>query len=101
MLDRKVWTLEEGIRQITQVPAALRRASPTGACSRPGASADLMVFDPETIGPWKKEFVHDLPGGVGRFKAWGKGVQATIVNGVPIVLHGELTGHLPGRSSPG
>ena len=23
VLDRKVWTLEEGIRQITQVPAAL------------------------------------------------------------------------------
>ena len=43
----------------------------------PGAPADLLVFDPETIGPWKKEFVHDLPGGVGRFKAWGQGVQAT------------------------
>ena len=55
-----------------------------------------MVFDPETIGPWNKEFVHDLPGGVGRFKAWGQGVHATIVNGVPIVLHGELTGRLPG-----
>ena len=50
-----------------------------------------------TIGPWKKEFVHDLPGGVGRFKAWGRGVHATIVNGEPIVLDGELTGRLPGH----
>ena len=41
--------------------------------------------------------MHDLPGGVGRFKAWGKGVHATIVNGVPIVLDGELTGRLPGQ----
>jgi hypothetical protein len=49
------------------------------------------VFDPATIGPWRKEFVHDLPGGVGRFKAWGRGVHATIVNGVPIVLDGKLT----------
>jgi N-acyl-D-aspartate/D-glutamate deacylase len=56
-----------------------------------------MIFDPETIGPWKKEFVHDLPGGVGRFKAWGKGVKATIVNGEIIVLDGELTGKLPGH----
>jgi hypothetical protein len=53
---------------------------------KPGAPADIMIFDPDTIGPWKKEFVHDLPGNVGRFKAWGQGVQATIVNGHPIVL---------------
>ena len=85
VLDRHVWTLEEGIRQITQVPAALVGLGDRGVL-RPGAPADLMVFDPETIGPWKKEFVHDLPGGVGRFKAWGKGVHATVVNGVPIVL---------------
>ena len=62
-----------------------------------GAPADLFVFDPNTIGPWRKEFVHDLPGGVGRFKAWGQGVKATVVNGVPIVRDGELTGMLPGE----
>ena len=95
VLDRKVWTLEEGIRQITQVPAALLGFADRGTIT-PGGWADLMIFDPETIGPWKKEFVHDLPGGVGRFKAWGKGVKATIVNGQPIVLDGALTGRLPG-----
>jgi len=94
--DRKVWTLEEGIRQITQMPAALLGFADRGVI-RPGGWADLMVFDPETIGPWKKEFVHDLPGGVGRFKAWGKGVKATIVNGQPIVLDGQLTDRLPGH----
>jgi hypothetical protein len=56
----------------------------------------MMIFDPDVIGPWRKEFVHDLPGGVGRYKAFGKGVRATIVNGQPIVLDGELTGRLPG-----
>ena len=91
-----MWTLEEGIRQITQVPVALLGLVDRGVL-RPGAPADLFVFDPDTIGPWKKEFVHDLPGGVGRFKAWGRGVHATIVNGEPIVLAGELTGRLPGR----
>ena len=39
----------------------------------------------------------NLPGGVGRFKAWGRGVHATVVNGVPIVVDGELTGRLPGQ----
>jgi len=96
VLDRQVWTLEEGIRQITQVPAALLGLADRGTL-RPGGWADLMVFDPDTIGPWKKEFVHDLPGGVGRFKAWGRGVHATVVNGAPIVLGGELTGRLPGH----
>ena len=96
VLDRRVWTLEEGIRQITQVPAAMLGFADRGVLA-PGAPADLMVFDPETVGPWKKEFVHDLPGGVGRFKAWGRGVSATVVNGAPIVLDGQLTGRLPGR----
>ena len=96
VLDRRVWTLEDGIRQITHVPAALLGIGDRGVIE-PGAWADLMVFDPDTIGPWKKEFVHDLPGGVGRFKAWGRGVHATVVNGEPIVLAGELTGRLPGR----
>jgi N-acyl-D-amino-acid deacylase len=94
--DRKVWSLEEGIRQITQMPAVLVGLRDRGVI-KPGAPADVMIFDPDTIGPWKKEFVHDLPGNVGRFKAWGQGVQATIVNGQPIVLHGELTGRLPGQ----
>jgi N-acyl-D-aspartate/D-glutamate deacylase len=96
VLDRKVWSLEEGIRQITQIPAALLGLTDRGVI-KAGGWADLMIFDPETIGPWKKEFVHDLPGGVGRVKAWGQGVKATIVNGQPIVLDGKLTGRLPGH----
>jgi N-acyl-D-aspartate/D-glutamate deacylase len=96
VLDRRVWTLEEGIRQITQVPAALAGLHDRGTIVT-GAPADLFVFDPDTIGPWRKEFVHDLPGGVGRFKAWGQGVKATVVNGAPVVRDGELTGMLPGE----
>jgi len=96
VLDRAVWSLEEGIRQITQVPAALLGFHDRGTI-RVGGWADLMIFDPTTIGPLRKEFVHDLPGGVGRFKAWGQGVRATIVNGQVIVSNGELTGSLPGR----
>lgn len=93
--DRAIWTLEEGIRQITQVPAALLGFHDRGTL-KVGGWADMMIFDPDTIGPWRKEFVRDLPGGAGRYKAYGRGVHATIVNGEPIVLEGELTGRLPG-----
>jgi N-acyl-D-amino-acid deacylase len=96
VLDRQVWTLEEGIRQITQVPASLLGFHDRGVVAV-GRWADLMVFDPETVGPWRKEFVADLPGGVGRFKAWGQGMRATVVNGSVIVRDGELTGSLPGH----
>jgi N-acyl-D-aspartate/D-glutamate deacylase len=90
-----MWTLEEGVRAITQVPAALLGFADRGVL-RPGAWADMMIFDEEEVAPTRKEFVHDLPGGVGRYKAYGKGVYATIVNGQPIVLDGELTGRKPG-----
>ena len=96
VLDRKRWTLEEGIRQITQVPAAMLGFADRGTL-RIGGWADIMIFDPDTIGPWRKEFINDLPGGIGRWKALGTGIKATIVNGEPIVLNGELTGAMPGH----
>jgi N-acyl-D-aspartate/D-glutamate deacylase len=96
VIDRGVWSLEEGIRQITQIPAALLGLAGRGTI-HVGGWADIMIFDPATVGPWKKEFTHDLPGGVGRVKAWGKGIKATIVNGQPIVLDGKLTDNLPGQ----
>jgi N-acyl-D-aspartate/D-glutamate deacylase len=43
--------------------------------------------------------VRDFPNGEGRWSSRPEGVHATIVNGVPIVLDGELTDDagLPGR----
>lgn len=83
------WELEEAIRQLTQQPAALLGMSDRGMLL-PGFAADVMIFDPETIGPGSKEFVHDFPNGVGRWSSKPEGVFATIVNGVPIVLDGDL-----------
>jgi len=93
--ERGEWTLEEAVRQMTQMPAIMLGFTDRGTL-RPGGWADMMIFDPEEISPIRKEFVRDLPGGVGRYKAYGRGVRATIVNGVPIVLDGKLTGQLPG-----
>lgn len=101
VLDREVWSLEEGIRQITQVPAAVIGLGDRGTLE-PGRWADMFLFDPERIDTGRKAFVPDLPGGAGRFKVWPRGVQATIVNGVPVIVEGQPTGLLPGRiASPG
>lgn len=96
VLDEQVWSLEEGIRRITQLPAALAGLHERGFL-RVGGWADIMIFDPKTIAPLRKEFTKDLPGNAGRWRSWGKGVKATIVNGEPIVLDGKLTGRLPGQ----
>ena len=95
VLDRGEWTIEEGIRQLTQVPAALAGFADRGAIL-PGFAADLFVFDPAAIGPGVKRRVRDLPGGE-RFFAQPDGIAATIVNGEPIVVDGKLTGALPGQ----
>ncbi|MCU1459304.1 MAG: N-acyl-D-amino-acid deacylase [Actinomycetia bacterium] len=95
VLERKVWSLEEGIRQITQVPAALC-AIPDRGTLLPGFWADMVIFDPDAIAIASKAVVHDFPGGDGRWSARPVGFAATIVNGVPIVRDGELTGALPG-----
>jgi N-acyl-D-amino-acid deacylase len=96
VLDRGVWSLEDGIRQITQFPAALLGFSDRGTLE-PGKWADVFIFDPSRIDAGRKEFVRDLPGGAGRFKAWPVGVKATIVNGVPIIVDGTPTGAIPGH----
>jgi len=95
-LDRGEFGLEEAIRQITQVPAAVAGLTGRGSLL-PGFAADVMIFDPERIGPHSKRRVHDFPGGEARFVARPTGVSATIVNGVPIVLDGKLTRALPGQ----
>ena len=92
------WELEEAVRQMTQQPAALLGLTDRGMLI-PGYAADIMIFDPDEIGPGSKEFVNDFPNGEGRWCSKPEGVYATIVNGVPIVLDGDLVPDcgLPGQ----
>ena len=57
-------------------------ASPTAAGSRVGMPADVVVFDPATVGAGKLRRVHDLPAGADRLVADATGIDAVIVNGV-------------------
>jgi len=97
VLNHPFW-LEEGVRQITALPAALCGFNERGLLL-PGYAADVYIFDPDTIGPAHKEFVHDFPNEAGRWTSKPNGAYATIVNGVPIVLDGELQvdAGLPGK----
>jgi N-acyl-D-aspartate/D-glutamate deacylase len=78
------------------VPAELYGLRDRGTL-RPGAWADIVVFDPDTIAPQEIVTRFDLPGGGGRLYAEADGVDRVIVNGTTVVLHGALTGEMPGR----
>src|SRR5439155_422407 len=79
VFDRRLWTVEEGVRQMTQVPAALCGFADRGLVL-PGYAADLFLFDPDTVGPGTKKQVSDFPGGEARYSARPEGVHATIAN---------------------
>ena len=96
VLDRGIWSLEEGIRQITSLPALLCDFPDRGLVQE-GCWADLMIFDRDAIRLDTKGPVADFPGGESRFSARPAGVHATVVNGTVVVRDGELTGDLPGR----
>jgi N-acyl-D-aspartate/D-glutamate deacylase len=51
----------------------------------PGAWADLMLFDPATVGRGGKRRVHDLPTGASRLDTPAVGLHGVWVNGVRTV----------------
>jgi len=94
--EKEIMSLEDAIRKLTFVPASLFGFSDRGLV-RPGLAADLMVFDPDTIGPLEPGEAHDLPGGARRRKQLAKGIEWTLVNGQVLIEKGEHTGVFPGK----
>jgi N-acyl-D-aspartate/D-glutamate deacylase len=87
--------LEQAVRAFTDKPARLFGLRDRGRVAE-GAYADLVVFDPATVGAEQAHLVHDLPGGALRLTAGSTGVQHVLVNGVETVRDGESTGATPG-----
>ena len=84
-----LWELEEAIRELSAVPAAVLGLVDRGLLL-PGLAADIVVFDPQTVGPDVKAIGEDRIPGQRRWASRPKGIDATIVNGVPIVLNGQI-----------
>lgn len=94
--EKQIMSLEEAIRKLTFIPASLFGLFDRGLL-RPGMAADLMVFDPDTIGPLEPGEAHDLPAGAKRRKQLAQGIDFTVVNGHVLIERGEHTGVYPGR----
>ncbi len=87
--DREAMTIERAIHKLTAEPADLFGLGDRGRLV-PGAAADLVVFDLDTLDPGPLRRVRDLPGDEERLVADGpRGIEHTYVNGVAITRHGE------------
>jgi len=91
LLERKLFSLEDGVRRITHLPAMVCGIPGRGLLAR-GYHADVMLFDPTRIGLRKKQLVRDMPGGEERWQVLADGVVRVMVNGETIVESGRLTG---------
>ena len=94
--EKQAFTLEEAVRQITYDTATLWGLHDRGLV-REGMAADLVVFDPATVGARMPEMKHDLPAGARRLKQTADGIRHTIVGGQILLTNNEHTGALPGR----
>ena len=80
-------TLEDAIRKFSALPAQRMRLTDRGVL-KAGMCADLVIFDPARV--------HD----VATFEKpnqLSQGMEFVLVNGVPVIDHGEITGALPGK----
>ena len=93
---KQALTLEEAVRMLTFDTATHWGFADRGLI-RAGLAADLMVFDPDTVGPEMPEVVNDLPAGAKRLVQRARGISATVVNGEILLRDGKHTGALPGR----
>jgi dihydroorotase/N-acyl-D-amino-acid deacylase len=80
-------SLEDAIRKFSALPAQRLRLTDRGALKR-GLWADVVVFDPSTIAD-RSTFSSPNELAVG--------MQWVLVNGVPVIAQGKMTGAKPGQ----
>jgi N-acyl-D-aspartate/D-glutamate deacylase len=98
--EKGVLELEAAVRMLTSRPAEIAGIRDRGRLAL-GMPADVVVFDPATVGASRLRRVHDLPAGADRLVADAAGIDAVVVNGVVLRESNRDAlahdGPLPGR----
>jgi N-acyl-D-aspartate/D-glutamate deacylase len=92
---RKLVSVERAVQMLAAEPAQLFGFKDRGILKE-GACADIVVFDPETVGSGTTHLRQDLPGDSSRMFAFSTGVTRVLVNGEVTIVDGEPTDALPG-----
>lgn len=95
--ERQVLTLEEAVWQLSGRPAAIFGIADRGRIA-PGLAADLLLFDPATVGRGPTRRVFDLPGGAPRLTTAALGLAGVWINGVQVA---DASGPLAPERPPG
>ena len=103
--ERGLFDLPTAIRKLTSDPADAYGILERGRLT-PGAWADMMLFDPDTITITKMERFFDLPAGGERLLRRAPGLHGTWVNGVRVFdgvdyLSVPAPGHILTEFAPG
>jgi len=85
--EEKKLTLEDAIRKFSALPAQRMRLADRGVLKE-GLWADVVVFDPETV---RDLATFENPNQL------SQGMEYVLVNGVPVIDGGKMTGALPGQ----
>jgi N-acyl-D-aspartate/D-glutamate deacylase len=97
--EKQAIALPEAVRMLTSRPAEVFGITDRGRLA-PGLAADVVVFDPVTVGAGALRRVYDLPAGADRLVADASGIEAVIVNGTVVRRSGRDVvapdGPLPG-----
>jgi dihydroorotase/N-acyl-D-amino-acid deacylase len=84
--DKKL-TLEDAIRKFSALPAQRMRLTDRGVLKKQ-MWADIVIFDPDTV---RDLATFDKPNQL------SEGMEYVLVNGVPVIDGGKMTGELPGK----
>jgi N-acyl-D-aspartate/D-glutamate deacylase len=94
--EKRIMSLEHAVRRLTFDSATAFGIYDRGLV-QPGMVADLVVFDPDTVGPLKEDVVHDFPANGWRMRELAEGIHYTVVNGEVLMEKGTHVGTYPGR----
>lgn len=85
--EEKLLSLEEAIRKFSALPAQRMRLADRGVLKQ-GLWADIVIFDPDKI---RDVATYEQPNQL------SIGMDYVLVNGVPVIAKGKMTGALPGK----
>jgi N-acyl-D-aspartate/D-glutamate deacylase len=89
-------SLEQAVWRLTGMPATVHGLRDRGFL-RTGAWADVVVYDPATLGAGEAYLARDFPADTERYVVDATGYGAVVVNGEVLLEDGVHTGALPGH----